>query len=61
MGQVQVDNLVASAQRRTASRAEAHQQLNVDIEALDLDEADELALRTEVYRRLFPEHASRVG
>lgn len=57
----QVKNLVSSAQRRSASRAAAHVLLSGEVQALGLDPASELALRDALYRRLFPEHAHRLG
>lgn len=57
----QVENLVSSAQRRTASRTEAHFLLCREVEAMALGPMCELVLRDAVYRRLFPEHAHRLG
>jgi hypothetical protein len=50
-------HLVSSAQRRTATRRDAHFALVGEIERMALDARKELRLRDAVYRRLFPEYA----
>lgn len=57
----QVKNLVSSAQRRSASRTEAHFLLSREVHGMGLDPASEMVLRDALYRRLFPEHAHRLG
>lgn len=57
----QVKDLVFQAQRRTATRAEAHRLLCRQIEEMGLPLEEETALRDAAYRQLFPEHASRLA
>lgn len=56
-----VARLVASAQRRTTTRLDAHLLLAREIGEMGLDEEDELALRDAAYRRIFPEYAHRLA
>lgn len=57
----QVKDFVFAAQRRTATRAEAHGLLCRQIEEMSLPFEEETALRDAAYRHLFPEHASRLA
>lgn len=61
MSPCSIANLVASAQRRTTTRLDAHLLLAREIEAMALDPHAELVLRDAAYRRIFPEYADRLA
>ena len=61
MSPCHVSDLVASVQRRTRTRAEAHFVLCGVIASMCLDAQNDLALRDAAYRRLYPEHAHQLA